>query len=247
LTGAPPPKSEVRSAVISAPIFLPRDEKNARRAFIRGEVRNSFFEYFSLAEAGSSSAQSVIAYMYLLGYVENCDKISEASYWAKKAVASNDAYGHFVLAWTNLESNRFVDGITHMINAAESEFSPALFHLGSFLMHGIILPKDYSQAISLLELAAAKGHRSAETSMNMLYRTGKCGVIRQMTSVFQSFVAPIIQPLNLLLLNQTNEQNLVYVGGVRFENSYREKAMGESVDRTLATKLDNFLKQIESS
>lgn len=227
--------------MIPAPIYLPMAASGPRNRFRRGDVRGSFYGFLDRASQGSSDAQAVTAYMYLLGYVR-CDNRKEvAKYWAEKSASANCPYGLWVNGWLHLEDRDFLSGLRLLAAAADKGFLPALYRLGTFSRSGILVAKNHERARSFLKIAEAKGHRSARRAVHELYRTGEFGLTKALMANISSPFEMLRREIARLSTDPFTERDLTYFRAVPFELEYKQRVLGKKIDADLQLESDRIM------
>jgi TPR repeat protein len=239
-----PRPEQVCDKYIPAPIYLPWSEQRARQLFHGGRVKDAFFAYLNRAESGSHDCQAVVAFMYLLGYVDCDEKFQGAIHWARISSKGGSAYGHWVLGWALLESNNYSDGLSNLFTAAGKGFSPALFSLASFALHGVLLNKNYLHARDLVTIATHLGHHGAKESYHLKCQSGEFGVWKRILS----FIT-VPQPLRMKLVtafdsDRTGERWLIYYRAIAFESEFRRDIKGEQVSSKLADQVEDLMRRL---
>ena len=182
--------------------------------------------------------------MYLLGYVDCDEKLQGAIHWARISSKGGSTYGHWVLGWALLESNNYSEGLSHLLTAADKGFSPALFSLASFALHGVLLNQDNLHARDLVTIASHLGHHSAKESYHLRCQAGESGVWKQILS----FVT-VPQPLRMKLVtafdsDRTSERWLIYYRAIAFETEFRRDIKGEQVSSKLADQVGDLIRRL---
>lgn len=227
------------------PIFLPISEQVARSAFLLKGEQAGFEEYLSRAEAGSSAAQAMVAFMYLNRWLIDENYLATATNWATKSAKTGDPYGCWVLAWALLEQGEIESGIPVLIQAAESGFLPALYDLGMFLRDGAVFPRDSETGCALLKSAASKGHFSSFIALREAAKLGAFGVKEKLIA---TLTTPLIKPVGhvlwFLFRRKFTEKDLAYVRSMHVRNSIKREYGGEAISFAYEDLLDEVLKKI---
>lgn len=242
-----PESNDVSDRVIPAPIYLPIVESEARKLFRRGDVRGSFYGFLDRASQGSSEAQAVTAYMYLLGYVHCENRKEVARYWAEKSASANCPYGLWVYGWLHLEDRNFVSGLRLLVAAADKGFLPALYRLGSFSVSGILVPKNPERGRALLAIAATRGHTSARRALHELYRTRGFGPAKALIASISSPLEIFRRAIARLSSDPFSEMDLTYFRAVPFELEYKEDVLGKKIDPDLQVESDKIMQELRLS
>jgi TPR repeat protein len=204
-----------------------------------------FEEYLSRAEAGSSAAQAVVAFMYLNRWLVDENYLVTAANWATKSATAGDPYGRWVLAWALLEQGEIESGMPELIQAAESGFLPALYDLGMFLRDGAVFLRDSEIGCALLKYAASKGHSPSRVGLREAAKLGAFGVKEKLIS---TITAPLIKPVRFVLWFlfrlKFTEKDLVYIRSMHVRNSIKREYSGEAVSFAYEDLLDEALKKI---
>ena len=244
-------EKSVTARIVSSPppfpIFLPETEAEANHAFIFDGPEAGFTAFMLRANAGSAAAQAVVAYLYLNKMIDDKCYLESAKSWARKSADQGDAYGSWVLAWSLLESGDIAAGITCLLESAESQFSPAVFDLGSLLFYGAVFPKDQDAGFALFRRAASMGHNNARLMLESGYKLGAFGNTKMILMRCFQPVLKIYRAISWLIFSRKfAEDRLVYVRRLHVENALRRDYGDESLDFELENLLDAKIDKIRN-
>ena len=129
-----------------------------------------------------------------------------------------------------------------MILSAEQGFTPAIHHLGLFVINGVGFGKDMELGMKLVGLAANMGHHVSKLFVIRYYKMGGKGPITKIFAyLFLQFVE-LFDPIRRLLPgNMFGPSRLIYFRQVSVENASRRDVNGEIIDGSLEAMLENFL------
>ena len=139
---------------ISAPVMA-QDFQKGVAAYTAGDYATAIQEWTPLAEAGDSSAQTNLGFIYNKGDGVPQD-FKEAAKWFR--LAAEQGYAEAV-KWYRL--------------AADQGVAQAQNNLGFMYKNGQGVPQDYAEAAKWYRLAADQGHASAQSTLGVMYSQGK--------------------------------------------------------------------------
>ena len=223
-------------------VYLPASEALARKTMLAEGARAGFFEFFERAVCGSADAQAVIGLLYLIGWIDGQPQFEEARYWSQRSAQQDCAYGMWVNAWDNLETENLWEGSQQMMLAAESGFPPAICNLGSFCYNGIFLPQSASLGLQLFRQAAKMGNHTAKTMIMVLYRSGQHGLVAKLFgSTVLTAKLSICNFFQRLRRAAYDIDGLVYARSLAIENMLRRKRFGEKIESTYEIRLAQLI------
>ena len=229
-----PTDNQISDSPILAPIYFPREEEDARKAYLFNGPIEAFRKFYDRAESGSADAQAVIACMYLNRWVDDEKSIEIASHWARLSSDSGSPYGQWILAWALLERGLVVEGMRAMLVSSDQGFAPAYFNLGSFLMNGVGFKKNEAMGMAAFSKAASLGHHGAIDVMEYARKNGYYGfwsmVVARITT---PIVGPIRYTIRLLFGRKFGSDRLIYLRNIIVENAIRESLGDENIDSLL--------------
>ncbi len=220
----------------------------ARTIYITSGPEAAFDEYLARAEAGSAAAQAVVAFIYLNKWIDDDAYLEVSTRWARLSAEQNNSYGRWVLAWALLERDNAFDGVQAMLEAAEDNFAPAQHHLASFLVNGVMFPKNLETGFELFRIAADAGHNSALRMLESGYKLGVFGTFKKISTKLSQ---PLLRPFRFihwfLFKPKFSENDLVYARALHVENALRRKYGDENISYGLENLLDRMHEKIRSS
>lgn len=145
--------------------------EKAEEYFEAEEYEKAFVIYKELAEEGSIDSQVFLAWMYQNGLGVNKNK-EEAFVWFNKAATSGSASAQFYLAKYHANQNELDKAIDYYQQAAEKNYSPALFRLGLLYETGRGTEKDTAKAVYYYRKASLEGHVFAKKQLGLLLLKG---------------------------------------------------------------------------
>ncbi len=160
---------------ISAPAAA--DFNGALRAYEAGDYQSALGEFRTLANAGDSDAQTILALMYLEGQAVETN-MAEAIRWYASAAEQGQIDAQYALALIAMEGagGAAQDAATAalwMTEAARRGHVFAQFDLGNMYAQGDGVAASDADAARWFEAAANQGHRDAQYNLGVLYLAGR--------------------------------------------------------------------------
>ncbi|RWA64666.1 tetratricopeptide repeat protein [Mesorhizobium sp.] len=128
-----------------------------------------------LANQGSQMSLVYLGNLYRRGQGSISKDAVEAERWFRKAADEGSLVGIFHLAIMYLNQERFLESESLLKEACNREYPPAIYWLGRLYWRGPNVMRDLSQARSLLERAADKGHIWASRDLARGYVNSEFG------------------------------------------------------------------------
>ena len=167
----------------------------ASNLFEQGKYEEALTRYLVLAEAGSTTAQVFVGWMYHEGRGIRKD-LDEAQRWYSKAADAGSPVGQFYLGMLYWIEKKYRKAFEWLEKSASQGYSPAIYRLGTFydLGEGGNLDKD--NAYRCYEQAAEMGHLAAQKEMAVSMIKGYRGLLRIPQGVFM-FARSLCKALTL--------------------------------------------------
>jgi TPR repeat protein len=156
-------------------ICFPEDLSEARDCYARNDVSGALKLISAACEAGSPSAECVLAQLYLTASANLGRDKKRALELAYPHAVNGNALAQVVIAWIYVEDGRPLEAIGFMRRAASQQFPPALLDMGRFYFNGIGVPRDRAEGLNWYRRAHASGHVIAWRLMVREDATGRRG------------------------------------------------------------------------
>ena len=158
-------------------------------AYWNGDYEKALEYLVPAADAGDSSAQTLLGMMYFAGDGVPQSYSSAIKYYKKAAdqgnpVAQTDLGVMYEYGYGVFQSNR--TAVEYYSKAADQDYHEGLVHLGQMYENGKGVPRSYSTALSYYKKAADQGNAAALTNIGNMYENG-FGVYQSNKTAFEYY------------------------------------------------------------
>jgi hypothetical protein len=143
----------------------------------KGEFKQAYDLSLALAEAGVSSAQVFLGWLYQTGKGVRQD-LDQAKRWYRSALKSNSPRAEFYLGTVYWNQSAFPEAIQWFETAAAHGYAPAAYQLARMYRYGVGVERDPELARRFVEQAAGEGHIFARRDLAHDMLRGRRGLSR---------------------------------------------------------------------
>lgn len=126
-------------------------------------------ELEALAERGSVLSMLDLGRLHAEG-IGTAPNRAEGERWFRRAANTGSARAYYFLASLYLEQERFEEAKDAVVVAADKNFVPAIYLLGTMYLSGLGVPRDVSTAVELLSRASKAGSVFATGALSRILR-----------------------------------------------------------------------------
>jgi hypothetical protein len=176
---------------LNYPLYLPALGARVEGLLIQGDLQGFYRELRRLAALGSTSASSLIGYLYLRGAFRGGPRPDLAEAHSIEGARNGDAYSQYVLGWACFKSNRPVDATNWLLKSATfGLFMPAAVDVAVWMAAGSgFKAPDARAALKTLWSAQKNGHCLAIAYIVQILLSGRFGFFGR---VFAVLLLPLL-------------------------------------------------------